>query len=1048
MAAVTWTDNGGHLWLFGGQGFDSTDFRGLLNDLWEFDPATSEWAWMSGSETGSQIGVYGTLGAPAAGNVPGARYGAVSWTDSSGHLWLFGGYGLDVYGQMNGALSDLWEFDPATSEWTWMGGSDRVNQGAVYGTLGMAAAGNTPGGRYGTASWIDSSGHLWLFGGNNYYGDSNDLWEFDPGTDLWTWMGGGTGGEQGVYGTLGTPAAGNIPGARENAISWTDNSGHFWLFGGAGLDSTGVDGNLNDLWQFDPVTSEWTWMGGSGTLGAQGGQSGVYGTLGAPSAGNTPGGRYGAAGWTDGSTHLWLFGGFGIGSSNIAVGSLNDLWRFDPSTSEWTWMGGSSTIPIIYGVAEGQPGVYGTLGIAAAGNIPGARYWAASWTDSSGNLWSFGGWGFDSAGNRGYLNDLWEFTPPPSTSAPAAATPTFSPSVGTYTSAQTVTISDSTTGATIYYTTNGTTPTTSSTKYTGPINVGSTETIEAIATASGYSTSAVASATYTITPATAPTVNLSASPSTGVIAGQTVTLTATESPTLGVAQGYSWTIYDGTTALVSGAISNIGGGGFIMTTQPLSAGQHSFSAVYSTSKSGYASGTSNTVNINVALAPPIFSLAAGTYTSAQTVTLSDTTAGTTIYYTTNGTAPTTSSTVYTGPITISSSETIEAIAAASGFTTSAVATVAYTITPPAAPPMFSPAAGTYTSPQTVTISDATSGATIYYTTNGTTPTTSSPTYTGPISVSSSETIEAIATASGYSTSTVATAAYTINLPAPGFTLTASPTSVSIAQSSTGTSTITITDMGGFTGTVTLAATGLPSGVSASFANGSTAGTQVLTLTANTSAATTSSAVRVTITGNSGSLSANTTVSLSVTAEPSFAPGSGGTTSMTVTPGATTGNTGTISVAGTNGFSGTVTLTCSVTTSLTGVSDMPTCSLNPTSVTVSGTRVQTSTLTVTTTAASNTANVKRNLFWPSAGGATLALSLLFVRPRWRSNWRALLGVFILFVSAGLVACGGSSSGNGTGGGSNPGTTAGAYTITVTGTSGSVSATVGAVALTVQ
>ena len=152
-----------------------------------------------------------------------------------------------------------------------------------------------------------------------------------------------------------------------------------------------------------------------------------------------------------------------------------------------------------------------------------------------------------------------------------------------------------------------------------------------------------------------------------------------------------------------------------------------------------------------AAATPTFSPAAGTYSSAQTVTISDATSGATIYYTTNGTTPTTSSAVYSGPITVSASETLEAIATASGYSTSAVGTAAYTISvPTAATPTFSPAAGTYSSAQTVTISDATSGAKIYYTTNGTTPTTSSTLYSGPITVSASETIEAIAAATGYS----------------------------------------------------------------------------------------------------------------------------------------------------------------------------------------------------------------------------------------------------------------------------------------------------------
>jgi pullulanase len=85
------------------------------------------------------------------------------------------------------------------------------------------------------------------------------------------------------------------------------------------------------------------------------------------------------------------------------------------------------------------------------------------------------------------------------------ATPTFSPAAGTYTGSQTVTISNATSGSTIYYTTNGTAPTTSSTKYTGSLTVSSSETIEAIATASGYGPSSTAQATYTINTASAPT---------------------------------------------------------------------------------------------------------------------------------------------------------------------------------------------------------------------------------------------------------------------------------------------------------------------------------------------------------------------------------------------------------------------------------------------------------------------------------------------------------------------------------------------------------------
>jgi len=91
----------------------------------------------------------------------------------------------------------------------------------------------------------------------------------------------------------------------------------------------------------------------------------------------------------------------------------------------------------------------------------------------------------------------------------AAATPTFSPVAGSYGSAQKVTISDTTSGATIYYTTNGTTPTTSSSVYSSPITVSATETVEAIAVETGYGNSAVGSAAYTIT--SAPTVSITTS---------------------------------------------------------------------------------------------------------------------------------------------------------------------------------------------------------------------------------------------------------------------------------------------------------------------------------------------------------------------------------------------------------------------------------------------------------------------------------------------------------------------------------------------------------
>jgi Legume lectin domain/Chitobiase/beta-hexosaminidase C-terminal domain/Bacterial lectin len=362
----------------------------------------------------------------------------------------------------------------------------------------------------------------------------------------------------------------------------------------------------------------------------------------------------------------------------------------------------------------------------------------------------------------------------------SAAMPSFLPAPGTYTSTQTVALSDATPGATIYYTTNGTAPTTSSTVYAGPITVGTTQTIQAIATATGFNTSGTAAGAYTITlPASTPLI----APAGGTFTtAQTVTITNTTSGA---------TIYyttNGTTPTTSSAIY---AGPFAVsateTVEAIAAG-----AGYSASPAAIAAFT-----ITPPAATPTFTPAAGSYTTAQVVTIRDTTPGATIYYTTNGSAPTASSTVYSGPITVAASETINAAALASGFSLSPTGGAAYSITPPAAAPTFSPATGTYTTAQTVTISDLSAGATIYYTTNGSTPTTASAVYSGPITVSATETLNAIAAGNGFSPSSVGSAAYTITSVAPviNFPTAFSTTGLNLVGSSVVSGALQVTDGG-------------------------------------------------------------------------------------------------------------------------------------------------------------------------------------------------------------------------------------------------------------
>jgi N-acetylneuraminic acid mutarotase len=451
-----------------------------------------EWAWVRGSNVSyNQNGVYGTLGVPAAANVPGDRDSSTTWTDPSGNLWLFGGSG-STGGTGSGAatntslhFNDLWKFHPASNQWTWVSGFDNTTAG-VYGTLGIPAATNVPGSREDAVGWTDGSGAIWLFGGEGYdstqtFGSLNDLWKFDPSTNQWTWMAGSTTLPNannaclpGVYGNIGTPSAANIPGGRNLAVSWTDTAGNFWLFGGGGCDAAGTQGLLNDLWKFAPSTGQWTWIAGSTTVAfTASGHAGIYGTQGVGSAGNVPGGRWTSFSWIDKSGNLWLFGGEGFDATG-ARGYLNDLWEFNPSTGFWAWISGSSMIGSancyqpgiecaqfsVYGTlgqpaaanvpggrsgpvgsidSNGQNGVYGTLGVPATTNVPGSREAAVSWTGKNGDLWLFGGDGFDSIGSFWPLNDLWgyQLKQSPTVTLSSNANPAFAQSTITLTASVT-----------------------------------------------------------------------------------------------------------------------------------------------------------------------------------------------------------------------------------------------------------------------------------------------------------------------------------------------------------------------------------------------------------------------------------------------------------------------------------------------------------------------------------------------------------------------------------------------------------------------------------
>jgi len=917
-SAATWTDSDGNFWLFGGEGIDVNGNFGALNDLWEFSSSNNQWTWMGGSSSvpagcaGStsvvcgQPGVYGSLGSASAANIPGGRAAASFWTDSSGNFWLFGGSGFGV-SQDLGDLNDLWKFSPSTKLWTWIGGSSNVGQSGTYGKLGTAASANIPSGRDSAANWTDSSGNFWLFGGEGAdsggnVGQLNDVWEFDLTANEWAWMAGnstlpaacatsannGSCGWPAIYGTLGVAAPGISPGSRLAPAAWTDKNGNLWLFGGIGVVFWESDDFVfvtqYDLWEFNPSTKQWAWMSGNSTSTCSEStgenscpQDGIFGTQETPSIANIPPSRNSAVPWVDGSGNFWLLGGAQATTSGTG-GTCNDFWVFEPSANEWAWMDGSNdNYPL--SCFDIEPGTYGTRGTPAAANLPSGRFAGASWVDSAGNLWLFGGRGYTSGTgfNQVDLNDVWVFQP---------VAPAPQPSFELIASPNPINIAALGTG-------------------TGPTTTGTT-TVNVLV-AGGFNSPVALTAT-------SDTCN-SETCITGSFSPATVTGAGSSTLTISVI---------GTNVLITDEI-------------PLTI----------TGTSGSTAQIAQVIVDVTSLGQvpaPTFSVPTGTYSTPQTVSMADTFLSAYnamfIYYTTDGSSPTPSSAVYVNPITISSTTTLKAIALPVFGYQSPVASATYTFAAAAATPVFSPAGGTYSAAQSVVLTDSTPGAKIYYTTDGSTPTTSSSSYSGPITVSSSETLQAVASASGYALSAVATATYTINQTAQSFTIT---------------------------------------GTAISFA-----------------------------------------------------------------PGATAGNASTITFTPIGGFTGAINLSCAITPK--AANDPATCSI-PASVTISGSSPQTTTLTVTTMSATSALSRDGAFVRPWLSGTAFACILLVGIPaRRRKRWSALLKLILLFsVVGGALSCGGG--GGGAGGGGNTGTTPGTYVISVTGTSGT-STEAGTVSLVIQ
>jgi hypothetical protein len=391
-----WTDLYGNFWLFGGV----DGLFGVQNErsaLWKFDPLTNNWTWIRGSSTAFSAGVYGVQGVPAPNNEPGARgWGGLSWVDKTGDLWLFGGYGRDASG-VSGTLNDLWRYNIASNQWTWMKGSNTISGAValVTGTKGVANMANTPNGRQETNGGVsDALDNLWFFGGVNNTGSSsyNDVWKYNIASNMWTWMAGNqTGLNSPNYGTQQVSSPTNDPGDRFCYTKFIDSQNNLYFIGASLTNIVGP--NVCDVWKFNPITTEWTWVGGTNVLNDVGSYLNKCDT----NSINWPMAKYEIrASWPD-ACGFFFFGGLKNGSP---YETYNDLWYYNVESNNFTWISGTNVANSV--------GSYGTMGFSSINNLPRSRCGALAFKDKQANLWLFGG-ATTSSGTWDKLNDMHRY---------------------------------------------------------------------------------------------------------------------------------------------------------------------------------------------------------------------------------------------------------------------------------------------------------------------------------------------------------------------------------------------------------------------------------------------------------------------------------------------------------------------------------------------------------------------------------------------------------------------------------------------------------------
>jgi hypothetical protein len=438
-------------------------------------------------------------------------------------------------------------------------------------------------------------------------------------------------------------------------------------------------------------------------------------------------------------------------SANGATSGI--LWGLDDSAYKNTCTAGRNC-QVLYAYDAGNLAnmLYSSAQAPNLRDVPGSAIKFATPTIANGKVYVGSQYAVSAYGILGTL-------------VPIAASPTFSPPPGSFSSSQTVALSDAVPTAAIHFTTDGTAPSASSPLYSAPLAIAQTTTIEAVAVASGYSNSAVSAATYTITQSTGTAVNVDLSAPSNVYAifsnGAAVTNGGMDT------YGYAYSenligssvTWSGTTFDLGGAgvPSAVAGGVLALPAGNFSAIQFLGAAIRNHVRQvfvvTYTDGTTDSFTQSMSdwTTPQHF--------PGESIALTMPYRVRALGSTLNGPAY-----LYGYSFPINAAKTVKSMTPPNNrdIVVLAVALSPAAGAPPVSPaPTFSPPPGSFSSSQTVALSDAVPTAAIHFTTDGTAPSASSPLYSAPLAIAQTTTIEAVAVASGYSNSAVSAATYTI-----------------------------------------------------------------------------------------------------------------------------------------------------------------------------------------------------------------------------------------------------------------------------------------------